>query len=134
MRFVATGRAGMKSCHLNSTTDWQLEVNLGKQLKFPARITSTRLVIYTRRCTEYQELVDKSWKQGWKTRSELREVGCQRLAERSVCKVFTMMGLTGETKRNAIISATEGAEKDTRWRWKKRADPFERAAGIEDGA
>lgn len=111
--FVATGRAGMKSGLLTSATDWQLQVNLGKQLKFAARITSTLLVIYTRRCTKYQELVDKSWRQGWKSCCELLEDGCQRLTGRSHCKVFTILGLTGEAKRN-VMSATEGAEEDTR--------------------
>lgn len=104
----------MKSGLLTSATDRQLEVNLVKQLRFPARITSTRLVIYTRWCTKYQELVDKRWRQGWKTCCELLEVGCQQLAGWSLCKVLTMLGLTGEAKRNSIMSATESAEEHTR--------------------
>lgn len=87
-------------------------------------------MIYTRRCTEYQELVDESWKQGWKTGCALLDVGCQqRPAGRLLCKGFTTLGLTREAKRNAIASAPEDAEKDARWRWMKRKRCWDR--GIE---
>lgn len=48
---------------LTCTTDWQLEV--------PSQdnIYTTRDL--RQRCTKYQELVDKSWRKGWKTCCEL---------------------------------------------------------------
>lgn len=73
--------------------------------------------------------MDRSWKQGWKTRCELLDVGCQQrpAARRSLCKGFTTLGLTREAKRSANVSATGDAEKDARWRWMKRPS----AAGVE---
>ena len=88
-------QARAKSGLLTSANDWQLEVDLGKQLKFPSRITSTRLrpdmIIVSdstkqliileltvpweermdeaneRKRSKYQELVDECRRQGWKT-------------------------------------------------------------------
>ncbi len=82
-----------KSGLLTTTTDWKLRVDLGKQLKFPARITSTQLrpdmVIVSdsteqliileltvpwegcmgeaneRKHSKYQELVEEYRGQGW---------------------------------------------------------------------
>lgn len=150
-----------KSGLLTSATDWELDVDLGKQLKFPARITATRLrpdmIILSdstkqlimleltvpweermdeaneRKRAKYQELVEECRRQGWRTRCEPLEVGCRGFAGRSLSKVFTLLGLTGEAKRKAIRSATEAAEKATRWLWIKRADPWRNAAGTQAG-
>ena len=150
-----------KSGLLTSATDWRLEVDLGKQLKFPARITPTRLrpdmIIVSdstkqliileltvpweermdeandRKRTKYQELVDDCKRQGWRTHCEPLEVGCRGFAGRSLCKVYTLLGLTGEAKKKAIRSATEAAEKATRWLWIKRAEPWANAAGTQAG-
>ena len=43
------------------------------------------------------------------------------------------LGITGEAKRKAIRSATEAAEKATRWLWIKRAEPWAIAAGTQAG-
>ena len=43
-----------------------------------------------------------------------------------------LLGITGEAKRKAIRSATEAAERATRWLWIGRADPLANAAGIQD--
>ncbi|XP_063058826.1 uncharacterized protein LOC134452393 [Engraulis encrasicolus] len=156
-----TPQAGARAGLLTTATDWQLDVDLGKQLKIPARITSTRLrpdmIIVSdstkqliileltvpweermeeaneRKRAKYQELVEECRSQGWKTCCEPLEVGCRGFAGRSLCKVLTMLGLTGEAKRKAIRSATEAAEKATRWLWIKRADPWTNAAGTQAG-
>ena len=150
-----------KSGLLTSANDWQLEVDLGKQLKFPSRITSTRLrpdmIIVSdstkqliileltvpweermdeaneRKRAKYQELVEECRRQGWKTRCEPLEVGCRGFAGRSLCRMFTQLGLVGEAKWKAIRSATEAAEKATRWLWIKRAEPWASAAGTQAG-
>lgn len=148
-----------KSGLLTSANDWQLEVDLGKQLKFPPRITSTRLrpdmIIVSdstkqliileltvpweerrdganeRKRAKYQEPVEECRRQGWKTICEPLEVGCRGFAGRSLCRVFTRLGLVGEAKRKAIRSTTEAAEKATRWLWIKRADSWANAAGTQ---
>lgn len=153
----AGGRLGL----LTTATDWQLEVDLGKQLKIPSRITSTRLrpdmIIVSdstkqliileltvpweermeeaneRKRAKYQELVEECRSRGWKTYCEPLEVGGRGFAGRSLCKVLTMLGLTSEAKRKAIRSATEAAERATRWLWIKRADPWMNAAGTQAG-
>ncbi len=43
---------------------------------------------------------------------------------RSLCKVLSRLGVTGVAKRRAIQSASEAAEKATRWLWIKRVDPW----------
>lgn len=49
--------------------------------------------------TSYQGLLDKSRRQGWKIHCEALKVGCRGFIGRSLCKVFTVLGLTGEAKR-----------------------------------
>lgn len=80
---------------------------------------------------KYQELVDECRRQGWKTSCEPLEVGCRGFAGRSLCRVLSQLGLSGEAKRQAIRSVTEAAEKATRWLWIKRADPWASAAGTQ---
>ncbi len=61
------------------------------------------------------------------------EVGCRGFAGRSLCKVLSRLGITGVAKKRAIQSASEAAEKATRWLWIKRADPWS-ATGMQVGA
>ncbi|XDV13785.1 hypothetical protein PO909_002121 [Leuciscus waleckii] len=86
-----------------------------------------------RKRAKYQELVEECRRQGWQTRCEPLEVGCRGFAGRSLCYVFKTLGITGEAKRKAIRSATEAAEKATRWLWIKRAEPWAIAAGTQAG-
>ncbi len=76
-----------------------------------------------RKRAKNQELVEECRRQGWQTRCEPLEVGCRGFAGRSLCNAFTILGITGEAKRKAIRSATEAAEKATRWLWIKWAEP-----------
>ncbi|XP_062272394.1 LOW QUALITY PROTEIN: uncharacterized protein LOC133978067 [Scomber scombrus] len=146
---------------LHTASDWQLQVDLGKQLKFPAHIAATSLrpdMIITseasrhlimleltvpweerieeaneRKRAKYQELVEDCRGRGWRTFYEPIEVGCSGFAGRSLCKVLSRLGVTGAAKKRAIKSASEAAEKATRWLWIKRADPWV-AAGTQVGA
>lgn len=139
---------------LTSLNDWQLEVDLGMQLKFPQDCTNqatTRHDHYLRfhqatdnsgayramggtyeggQRAKYQELVEECWRQGWKTFCEPLEVSCPGSAGRSLCRVFTWLGLVGDTKQKAIKAATEAAEKATRCMWIKSADSWANAAGT----
>ncbi len=76
-----------------------------------------------RKRAKNQELVEECRRQGWQTRCEPLEVGCRGFAGRSLWNAFTILGITGEAKRKAIRSATEAAEKATRWLWIKWAEP-----------
>ncbi|XP_025752887.1 kinesin-like protein KIF2A [Oreochromis niloticus] len=141
---------GMATCLL--TSDWQLQADLGKQLKFPQNIAKTSLrpdtiiiseaskqlimleltVPWEERIEEanerkrgkYQELVQECRGRGWKTFYEPIEVGCRGFAERSLCKVLGRLGVAGVAKKRAIQAVSEAAEKATRWLWIKRADPW----------
>nr|XP_061841396.1 uncharacterized protein LOC133622576 [Nerophis lumbriciformis] len=145
---------------LHTAPDWQLHVDLGKQLRFPQHIVKTSLrpdmiiiseaskhlimleltVPWEERIEEanekkrakYQELVEDCRGRGWRTFYEPIEVGCRGFAGRSLCKVLGRLGVKGEAKRRAIQSASEAAEKATRWLWLKRADPWV-ATGTQAG-
>lgn len=75
-----------------------------------------------RKHAKYQVLVE-----------ECRERGCRGFAGRSFSKVLSRLGITGVAKKRAIQSASEAAEKATRWLWIKRADPWT-ATGTQVGA
>lgn len=94
-----------------------MEVYVGKQFKFPARITPTRLwpdmIILSDFTTQLimldltvpweehmdeankrksgQELVEDFRGQGWRTRGEPLEVGCRGFAGHSLSKVFMLL-------------------------------------------
>ncbi|XP_035990671.1 uncharacterized protein LOC118562404 [Fundulus heteroclitus] len=146
---------------LYTASDWQLQVDLGKQLRFPQHIATTTLrpdMIMTsqsskhliileltvpweenieeaneRKRAKYQELVEECRGAGWKTFYEPIEVGCRGFAGRSLCKVLSRLGIVGASKKRAIKSASEAAEKATRWLWIRRADPWA-ATGTQVGA
>lgn len=106
-------RAGQKEQHhrpnsagglLTTTRDWQLQIDLGRQLKFPGYIAATSLrpdIVLTsvatkqvvileltvpwkdrieeaheRKRSKYAELSTECRNNGWKTRCEPVEVGC----------------------------------------------------------
>ncbi|XP_061571176.1 uncharacterized protein LOC133424524 [Cololabis saira] len=147
---------------LTSAVDWDLRVDLGKQLKFPDYITTTSLrpdIVLSsvssrqvllieltvpwedrieeaneRKRSKYQELVEQCQRRGWKARCEPIEVGCRGFAGRSLCKVFTLLGITGAAKRKAIKSTMEAAERASRWLWIRRSDLWANATGTQVGA
>ncbi|KAK0143149.1 hypothetical protein N1851_018733 [Merluccius polli] len=134
---------------LHTASDWQLQVDLGKQLRFPQHIAtslrpdmiitseaSRQLIILEltvpweerieeaneRKRTKYQDLVEEWRERGWRTCDEPMEVGCRGFAGRSLCKVLSCLGVTGAAKKRAI------QEKDTRWLLIKRADCYRDAS------
>ncbi|XP_029688563.1 uncharacterized protein [Takifugu rubripes] len=115
---------------LHTATDWQLHVDLGKQLLFPQHIVTTSLrpdmIIISeaskhlimleltvpweerieeaneRKCAKYQELVEECRGRGWRTFYEPIEVGCRGFAGRSLCKAFGRLGITGTAKKRLL--------------------------------
>ena len=84
-----------------------------------------------RKRSKYQELVEQCQRGGWKARCEPIEVGCRGFAGRSLCKVYTLLGITGVEKRKAIKSTMEAAERASRWLWIRRSDLWANATGIQ---
>ena len=137
---------------LAKAQDWELKVDLGKQLKFPENVATTSLrpdLVLTsasskqvvlleltvpwedrieeaneRKRAKYQELVEECRRNGWQARCEPFEVGCRGFAGQSLCRVYNMLGITGASKPRAIKEATEAAEVASRWLWIRRGDPW----------
>lgn len=144
---------------LTSATDWELRVDLGRQLKFPDFITTTALrpdIVLSsvslrqallieltvpwedrieeaneRKRAKYQELVEQCQRRGWKARCEPIEVGCRGFAGRSLCKVLSLLGITGVAKRRAIKNIMEAAERASRWLWIRRNKEWVSASGTQ---
>ncbi|XP_075904972.1 uncharacterized protein LOC142903304 [Nelusetta ayraudi] len=142
---------------LTSAVDWDLRVDLGKQLKFLDQITTTSLrpdIVLSsvssrqvlmleltvpwedrieeaneRKRSKYQELVEQCQQGGWKARCEPIEVGCRGFG--ALCREFTQLGITGAEKRKAIKSSMEAAERASRWLWIRRSDLWAIATGTQ---
>uniref|UniRef100_A0A3B1JAJ2 Reverse transcriptase domain-containing protein n=1 Tax=Astyanax mexicanus TaxID=7994 RepID=A0A3B1JAJ2_ASTMX len=137
---------------LATAKDWQLSVDLEKQLKFPQHIVATTLrpdillvseetknillieltvpwedrldEAHERKRTKYEELVIDCRKQGWKAKCMPIEVGCRGFAGQSLYKTLSALGITGMERRRAIKKIMEEAEKASRWLWIRRSDPW----------
>lgn len=133
---------------LGTAKDWQLRVDLNKQLRFPENIIETRLrpdiVLHSesskqvimleltvpweermkeasgRKKEKYAELVEDCRNRGWCAKCLPIEVGGRGFAGRSLCRAFSLLGITGVRKRRAIHSASEAAEEASRWLWIQR--------------
>ncbi|KAI4901997.1 hypothetical protein NFI96_003043 [Prochilodus magdalenae] len=84
-----------------------------------------------RKRLKYDELVEDCRREGWKARCEPIEVGCRGFAARSLCKIYTLLGITGAAKRKAIKSTTEAGERASRWIWIKRSEAWTIATGTQ---
>ena len=153
-------RAGQKANHqpkssgglLATARDWQLQVDLGRQLKIPANIATTSLrpdMVLTsestkqvvlleltvpwedrieeaneRKRAKYSELTAECRSNGWKARCEPVEIGCRGFAGHSLQRVFKLLGVRGLQLRKATKNILEAAEKASRWLWIRRGDPW----------
>ena len=153
-------RAGQKANHqphssgglLATARDWQLQVDLGRQLKFPANIATTSLrpdMVLTsestkqvvlleltvpwedrieeaneRKRAKYMELISECRSNGWKARCEPVEIGCRGFAGRSLQRVLKLLGAGGMQTRRATKNILEAAEKASRWLWIRRGEPW----------
>ncbi|XP_026079824.1 uncharacterized protein LOC113057031 [Carassius auratus] len=137
---------------LSTARDWQLQVDLGRQLKFPGNITATSLhpdmvltsestkqvVIleltvpwedrieeaHERKRAKYAGLSSECRNNGWKTRCEPVEVGCRGIAGHSLMRTLKLLGVKGLQLKKATTSILEAAERASRWLWIRRGDPW----------
>ena len=64
-----------------------------------------------RKREKYAELVEECRNRGWRARCLPIEVGGRGFAGKSLCKAFSLLGITGARKRRAIAAASEAAER-----------------------
>ncbi|KAI4881119.1 hypothetical protein NFI96_020517, partial [Prochilodus magdalenae] len=136
---------------LATARDWQLLVDLGRQLRFPDIIVATTLrpdmVLMSgatkqvvlleltvpwedrmeeakeRKKAKYADLVAECRRNGWKARCEPIEVGCRGFAGQSLHRVLGLLGICGLHRQRAMKNIMEAAEKASRWLWLRRGDP-----------
>ncbi|KAL0148307.1 hypothetical protein M9458_056369 [Cirrhinus mrigala] len=140
----------------------QLQVDIGRQLKFPGNITATsfrpdmvltseftkQVVIleltvpwedrieeaHKRKMAKYAELSSECWNNGWKVRCEPVEVGCRGFAGHSLLRTLKLLGVRGLLLRKATRNILEAAERASRWLWIRRGDPWsDRPLGHKRG-
>jgi hypothetical protein len=137
---------------LSAAPDWQMLVDLGKQLKFPNHIAVTNLrpdiVIFSnekkiiilleltvsweenieaaneRKRGKYEALVNTCREQGWNATCEPIEVGARGFIGDSLCKTLSKLGFAGTNKKKAIQAIIKKTEDATRWLWMKRNEPW----------
>ena len=137
---------------LASAKDWRMLVDLDKQLRFPSHIVATRLrpdivlssdstrqvvlleltvpwedrleEAFERKLSKYTELAEHCQQAGWRVRCLPVEVGCRGFAARSLLRAFSSLGIEGVFKKKAVHSATEAAEKASRWLWLKKGEAW----------
>ncbi|KAL3969377.1 ER degradation enhancer, mannosidase alpha-like 2 [Sarotherodon galilaeus] len=137
---------------LATAHDWELGVDLAKQLKFPEVVAKTTLrpdIVVTsvaskqvilleltvpwedrmeeaheRKRAKYSELVEECRSNGWRARCQPIEVGCRGFAGQSLCRAYKMLGIVGANQRRAIKLATNAAEAASRWLWIKRGEEW----------
>jgi hypothetical protein len=138
---------------LATSNDWQMEVDLHRQLKFPPVIAVTNsrpdMVLWSiksrqvvvieltvpweerieeaneRKRSKYQQLVEDCQQNGWKTWCMPVEVGCRGFAGQSLWQALSKLGVTGYARKKLIGEVCEEAEKASRWVWMKRNERWQ---------
>ena len=59
-----------------------------------------------RKREKYAELVEECGRQGWRVRCFAIEVGGSGFAGKSLCKAYSLLGITGARKRKASNTAS----------------------------
>ena len=124
---------------LTTARDWQLLVDLGRQLRFPDIIAATTLqpdMVFMsgaskqvvlleitapwgdrieeaqeRKRAKYADLVAECRRNGWKARCKPIEVGSRGFAGKSLHRVLGLLGICGLHRRRAIKNILEASEK-----------------------
>lgn len=99
------------STGLHTASDGQLQADLGKQLRFPLHIATTSLLpdmIITSEASRHLIILELTvpW------------------------EVLSGLGVKGAAKKKVIQSASEVADKPTRWLWIERADLWTATVGT----
>ncbi|KAK0145691.1 hypothetical protein N1851_015413 [Merluccius polli] len=128
---------------LTTARDWQLKVDLGRQLKVPHTIAvttlrpdlvllseSTRQVVLLELIVPWEDRMEEAFErkrakyEELKTRCNPIEVGCRGFAGQSLCRALRLLGIRGLHNKKAIKNITDAAEKASRWLWIKRGDTW----------
>lgn len=73
-----------------------------------------------RKREKYVELAQECRRRGWRAQCLPIEVGARGFAGKSLCKAYSLLGITGARKRRAIRTVSEAAERVSRWLWIRR--------------
>lgn len=166
-RFIGFLRPGEKAgkedrCSgiLGTAKDWEMRLDLGRQLKFPEEIAVTSLqpdiVLWSqaskqvalieltvpweerieqahkRMLGKYQSLIFESQQRGWRTWNLPVEVGCRGFPLQSLWRALGMLGVRGTTHKN-LVNISKQAEMASRWQWLKRSERWLNQAGRGEG-
>ena len=133
---------------LATARDWDLQVDLRRQLRFHTEIAITRLrpdillrsktttqfvlleltvpweerieEANERKTAKYQPLVEECQQRGWKTWNLPIEVGSRGLAGQSLLRAYSTLCITGMTRKKAIADICRQGEAASWWLWQKR--------------
>ncbi|KAJ8011010.1 hypothetical protein DPEC_G00053760 [Dallia pectoralis] len=163
--FLRTGEKAGKEYRylgiLGIADDWEMRVDLGRQLKFPEKIAVTSLrpdiVLWSqttrqvalieltvpweerieeaheRKLGNYQSLISESQQGGWRAWNLPVEVGCRGFPGQSLWRALGMLGVRGATRKNLVNNRAKQAETTSRWLWLKRSEWWLNQAGREGG-
>lgn len=135
---------------LAGSCEWNLRVDLDRQLRFPTEITTTNLrpdivlwsgtaqavilaeltvpweggmeAAFERKKDRYLDLIAECREGGWSAVSYPVEVGCRGFVGASTQRFLKNMGVTGPKLRKALKDLTEEAEQGSFWLWLRRKD------------
>ncbi|KAJ7995782.1 hypothetical protein DPEC_G00248160 [Dallia pectoralis] len=134
-------KAGKEYRHLGilgTADDWEMRVDLGRQLKFPEKIAVTSLrpdiVLWSqttrqvalieltvpweerieeaheRKLGKYHSLISESQQGGWRAWNLPVEVGCKGFPGQSLWRALGMLGVKGATRKNLVNIIAKQAE------------------------
>ena len=75
---------------------------------------------YERKAAKYTQLTEECRKKGCKAWLFPVEVGTRGFPAKSMWKMLTELGITGQQKKQAIRSVSSAAEKASCWLWRRR--------------
>ena len=141
---------------LEKATDWELSVDLKKQLVFPQDIVATRLrpdivmvsrseklifiaeltvpwedhidLSHERKSSKYQDLIDDMKSKGWHVEYHSIEVRCRGFPATSLRRMCKDIGIQGSRLKGTCIAIGAVAEEASRWLWLKRKDDWQPSA------
>ncbi|KAJ8350642.1 hypothetical protein SKAU_G00257720 [Synaphobranchus kaupii] len=135
---------------LSPGSEWNMKVDLGRQLQFPREIAETSLrpdmvlwsvasktvllveltvpweggleTAHERKRAKYSDLAAECREAGWKATICPVEVGCRGFVGSSASRLLRDLGCTGAGHRRASKELAEEAEKGSFWLWLRRKD------------
>ncbi|KAJ8341252.1 hypothetical protein SKAU_G00335430 [Synaphobranchus kaupii] len=135
---------------LSPGSEWNMKVDLGRQLQFPREIAETSLrpdmvlwsvasktvllveltvpweggleTAHERKRAKYSDLAAECREAGWKATVCPVEVGCRGFVGSSTSRLLRDLGCTGAGHRRASKELAEEAEKGSFWLWLRRKD------------